>query len=101
MTKVMQMTGRTIEGLEQVWADREWAETLLSNHFQGIGVDPDEYAAANTPEEALNVPGLLPVGWADLRDKYIAHNSFLAELAGIARRDVRIATGHEKIKSLI
>lgn len=101
MPKVTHRTGRTLEGLESVWRDRAETELMLQNHLRGIGVDPDEYAAANTPDEAFEIPGLQGLnGWNKLKEKYMAENLLLAELHWLARVNVRIATGHEPIKNL-
>lgn len=101
MPKVTHMTGRTLEGLERVWVDREETGKMLSDHIQGIGVDPDEYAAANTPDDVLAIPGLDGLaGWDKLKEKYMAENLLLAQLHWLARVNVRIATGHEPIKNL-
>lgn len=101
MPKVTQMTGRTLEGLERVWTDREETAKMLSDHLAGVGVDPDEYAAANTPDDVLRIPGLEGLaGWDKLKAKYNAENLLLCQLAWLARMNVRIATGHEPIKNL-
>lgn len=101
MPKVTHMTGRTLEGLERVWRDRAETAQMLLDHLAGVGVNPDEYAAANTPDDIIAIPGLAGLeGWDKLKAKYNAENLLLCQLAWLARVNVRIATGHEPIKNL-
>jgi hypothetical protein len=90
--------------LETLWHMRGLADRRLFDHLDGVDCDPETWAAVNTPDEAWQIedeskrPSAV---WKARKDEWFAAGAVLGELAAIARRNVRIATGHEPIRNLI
>lgn len=102
--RVTQSFGRSLDNLEMLWFLRDQAERRLEEHLRGEGMSAEVYAAANTPEEAWEIePAALraPAMWKIYKEAYVEEMAELAELAKIARRNVRIATGHEPIGKMV
>jgi len=103
--RVTRAFGREPGNLEMLWFLRDVAERHLSDHLTGVSLTAEEWAAVNTPDEAweTKAEGYTPppVKWREIKDKYVEEMAILVELAKAARRNVRIATGHEKIKNMV
>lgn len=96
--------GRTLDNLELLWFIRDEAERRLSQHINGVHLSADEWAAVNTPDEAWETVagkhGTPPEEWRKFKEDWFAEGRLLVDLARLAQRNVRIATGHEPVKNL-
>ena len=103
MGRITMKFGNTLENLEMLWFLRDQAERRLSAHLSGQELDPDEWAAVNTPDEAWDVsnPHRPPAEWLVFKNKWMAEGTELANLVKISHRNIRIATGHEPVKNLV
>lgn len=88
------------KNLDALRAHRDTMEDLLNRWISGADVDPDMYAAANTPDDVFKIPGLAPIGWADLKEQYNNEADRLVVIAWNARRAVRVATGHATVREI-
>lgn len=102
--RVTKTFGRTLDNLEMLWFIRDQAERRLAEHMSGNSLSADEWAAVNTPDDAWKMEQveLRPKqSWKVIKDEWMAEGTFLAELAERARKNVRIATGHEPIGKMV
>lgn len=95
--------GSTLETLEILWRDRDFAARLLGEHLMGNTCDADTWAAVNTPDEAWDPKNAHrpPMHWVQLKADWLKEGGLLAEKANKASRNVRIATGHEPIGKMV
>lgn len=102
--RVTKAFGRKPGNLEMLWFLRDQAERRLSEHLRGEGMSADVFAAANTPDEAWEIEDVKmrpSQMWKIYKEAYFEEIALLAELANVARRNVRIATGHEPIGKMV
>lgn len=100
--RVTRKFGRQPGNLEMLWFLRDMAERRLREHQAGVGLTPDEWTAINTPDEVYNDPASkINPEWKKIKDEWFEETAILAALVMTARRNVRIATGHEPIGKLV
>lgn len=101
--RVTKAFGRKPGNLELLWWLRDQAERRMAEHLSGEDCTPDQWAAVNTPDEAWSAdnPHRPPTEWLTFKAQWFTEMEKLAALANVARRNVRIATGHEPIKNLV
>lgn len=101
--RVTKAFGRKPGNLEMLWFLRDQAERRMAEHLSGEDCTPDQWAAVNTPDEAWNAdnPHRPPAEWLTFKAQWFSEMETLAALAQVARRNVRIATGHEPIGKMV
>jgi len=94
--------GRTLETLEMLWFLRDQAERRLSDHANGVHLTAEEWDIVNIPDAVFADPAAkINPEWKKIKDEWFAEAELLAKLVTAARRNVRIATGHEPIGKMV
>jgi len=100
--RVTRKFGRQAGNLEMLWFLRDQAERRLEEHNQGMNLTSEEWMIVNIPDETFNDPAAqINPEWKKIKDEWFEELAILAELVMVARRHVRIATGHEPIGKMV